>query len=137
MRSSATTLQPAIALVLEQISTIAFTPSISAVMRWSSPTQLGTECIVTPVTSGPVVASDVATATFTRRGKVAMASLALPVKTVVFSVSVSRCSAQTGVLRKPRAPVCVSNACRFRQVLCLRHQADGLQHVKAADCAAG
>ena len=104
MRSSATTLQPAIALVLEQISTIAFTPSISAVMRWSSPTQLGTECIVTPVTSGAVVASDVATATFTRRGKVAMASLAFPVKTVVFSVSVSRCSAQTGVLRKPRAP---------------------------------
>ena len=59
-------------------------------MRWSSPTQFGTECIVTSVISGPVVASDVATATFTRRGKVAMASLALPVNTVVFSVSVSR-----------------------------------------------
>ena len=51
------------------------------------------------------LASEVATATLTRRGKVAMASLALPVKTVVFSVSVSRWSAQTGVLRKPFAPV--------------------------------
>ena len=61
--------------------------------------------MVTPVMSGPVVASEVATATLTRRGKVAMASLALPVKTVVFSVSVSRWSAQTGVLRKPFAPV--------------------------------
>ena len=36
MRSRATTLQPAMALVEEQISTTAFTPSISAVMRWSS-----------------------------------------------------------------------------------------------------
>lgn len=96
------------ALVDEQMSTTAFTPSISAVMQWSSPTQPGTECMVTPVMSGPVVASEVATATLTRRGKVAMASLALPVKTVVFSVSVSRWSAQTGVLRKPFAPVWVS-----------------------------
>lgn len=96
------------ALVEEQMSTTAFTPSISAVMQWSSPTQPGTECMVTPVISGPVVASEVATATLTRRGKVAMASLALPVKTVVFSVSVSRWSAQTGVLRKPLAPVWVS-----------------------------
>ena len=108
MRSRATTLQPAMALVEEQISTTAFTPSISAVMQWSSPTQPGTECMVTPVISGPVVASEVATATFTRRGKVAMACLALPVNTVVFSVSVSRWSAYTGVLRKPLAPVCVS-----------------------------
>lgn len=105
MRRSATALQPAMALVDEQMSTTAFTPSISAVMQWSSPTQPGTECMVTPVMSGPVVASEVATATLTRRGKVAMASLALPVKTVVFSVSVSRWSAQTGVLRKPFAPV--------------------------------
>lgn len=108
MRRSATALQPAMALVDEQMSTTAFTPSISAVMQWSSPTQPGTECMVTPVMSGPVVASEVATATLTRRGKVAMASLALPVKTVVFSVSVSRWSAQTGVLRKPFAPVWVS-----------------------------
>ena len=50
------------ALVEEQISTTAFTPSISAVMQWSSPTQPGTECMVTPVISGPVVASEVATA---------------------------------------------------------------------------
>ena len=49
MRSRATTLQPAMALVEEQISTTAFTPSISAVMQWSSPTQPGTECyLVTP-----------------------------------------------------------------------------------------
>ena len=61
MRSRATTLQPAMALVEEQISTTAFTPSISAVMQWSSPTQPGTECVVTPVISGPVVASEVAT----------------------------------------------------------------------------
>lgn len=108
MRSRETTLQPAMALVEEQISTMAFTPSISAVMQWSSPTQPGTECMVTPVISGPVVASDVATATFTRRGKVAMACLALPVNTVVFSVSVSKWSAHTGVLRKPLAPVWVS-----------------------------
>ena len=105
LRSKATTLHPAMALVEEQMSTTAFTPSISAVMQWSSPTQPGTECMVTPVISGPVVASEVATATLTRRGKVAMAYLALPVKTVVFSVSVSRWSAQTGVLRKPFAPV--------------------------------
>ena len=77
MRRSATALQPAMALVDEQMSTTAFTPSISAVMQWSSPTQPGTECMVTPVMSGPVVASEVATATLTRRGKVAMASLAV------------------------------------------------------------
>ena len=63
--------------------------------------------LYTSVISGPVVASEVATATFTRRGKVAMACLALPVNTVVFSVSVSRWSAHTGVLRKPLAPRCV------------------------------
>ena len=88
------------------MSTTARTPSISAVILWSSPCQFGTLCIVTPVISGPVVASDVATATFTRRGKVAMASFALPVKTV-FS-SVSSASSQTGVGMKPRQPVCVS-----------------------------
>ena len=87
MRSRATALQPAIALVEEQMSTVALTPSISAVMQWSSPVQPGTECMVTCVMSGPVVADgEVATATLTRRGKVAIASLALPVKTVVFSV---------------------------------------------------
>ena len=61
---------------------------------------------MTPVTSGPVVAREVATATFTRRGKVAMASLALPVKTVFCSVS--RASSQTGVGMKPLQPVWVS-----------------------------
>ena len=126
MRSRATALQPAIALVEEQMSTVALTPSISAVMQWSSPVQPGTECMVTCVMSGPVVASEVATATLTRRGKVTIASLALPVKTVVFSVSVKRCSAQTGVLRKPRAPVCVSmpavsssfHACAIKVIVC-------------------
>ena len=84
------------------------------------------ECMVTPVISGPVVAREVATATFTRRGKVAMACFALPVNTVVFSVSVSRCSAHTGVLRKPFAPVWVSMpavsgrpcACAIRVTVC-------------------
>ena len=42
LRSKATTLHPAMALVEEQMSTTAFTPSISAVMQWSSPTQPGT-----------------------------------------------------------------------------------------------
>ena len=82
--------------------------------------------MVTPVISGPVVAREVATATFTRRGKVAMACFALPVNTVVFSVSVSRCSAHTGVLRKPFAPVWVSMpavsgkpcACAIRVTVC-------------------
>lgn len=69
MRSRATALQPAIALVEEQMSTVALTPSISAVMQWSSPVQPGTECMVTCVMSGPVVASEVATATLTRRRK--------------------------------------------------------------------
>ena len=59
MRSRATALQPAIALVEEQMSTVALTPSISAVMQWSSPVQPGTECMVTCVMSGPVVASKV------------------------------------------------------------------------------
>ena len=59
MRSRATALQPAIALVEEQMSTVALTPSISAVMQWSSPVQPGTECMVTCVMSGPVVASEV------------------------------------------------------------------------------
>ena len=58
MRSRATALQPAIALVEEQMSTVALTPSISAVMQWSSPVQPGTECMVTCVMSGPVVASE-------------------------------------------------------------------------------
>ena len=119
LRSKATTLHPAMALVEEQMSTTAFTPSISAVMQWSSPTQPGTECMVTPVISGPVVASEVATATLTRRGKVAMASLALPVKTVVFSVSV-------GGVAEALGPGVGLDARRFGQGLGLCHQGDGL-----------
>lgn len=106
-------------------------------MRWSSPTQLGTECIVTPVTSGPVVASDVATGDVYATGEGGDGLLSASGENGgLFRVGQQMFCPNRGIAEAARARVRF-DACRFRQVLCLRHQADGLQHVKAADCAAG
>ena len=64
------------------MSTVALASPPSTVMQWSSPTKPGTLVTETPVSSGVEQAREAATATFTLVGRRAMASLALPEKTV-------------------------------------------------------
>ena len=136
MRRSATALQPAMALVDEQMSTTAFTPSISAVMQWSSPTQPGTECMVTPVMSGPVVASEVATATLTRRGKCDGFLGAAGEDGSLLGVGQQMVGPDGGVAEALRTGVSL-DAGLLVQLQGLGHESDGLQHIEAADGAAG
>ena len=53
---------------------MAFRPSVSTVILWSSPTNAGTEVIRAVAFSGPMVARDCATATLTFVGSSAIAS---------------------------------------------------------------
>ena len=85
LRSVFTTLHPAISLVSEYISTSARTPGPVTSMRWSSPTKPGVLVTETRVSSGPALASEVATATFTFVGNSPIASRAVPEKTCFFS----------------------------------------------------
>ena len=137
MRRSATALQPAMALVDEQMSTTAFTPSISAVMQWSSPTQPGTECMVTPVMSGAGGGqrgghSDVDPA---REGCDGFLGAAGEDGSLL-GVGQQMVGPDGSVAEALRTGVGL-DAGLLVQLQGLGHEGDGLQHIEAADGAAG